>query len=209
MTWKDFLQIRLSENWGIEISLGPALIAVLIVVGGIAWLYFRKSTKHFELVELEVRLGNLGRIKIRPSYEDVQVAHKAWTELVTRKAAITFEENHDVIVEVYDSWYELFGRMRNLVKEIPARKIRLSDDTRELVRVLVEALNRGLRPHLTKWQAKFRKWYQTELEKESQETPQEIQRRYPEYGQLVAELKTVNEQIVEYADLLKRVSQGK
>jgi hypothetical protein len=209
MTWKDFLQIRLSESWGIEISLGPALIAVLIVVGGIAWLYFRKSTKHFELVELEVRLGNLGRVKIRPSYEDVQVAHKAWTELVTRKAAITFEENHDVIVEVYDSWYELFGRMRNLVKEIPARKIRLSDDTRELVRVLVEALNRGLRPHLTKWQAKFRKWYQTELEKKSQETPQEIQRRYPEYSQLVAELKTVNEQIVEYADLLKRVSQGK
>src|SRR5205807_2700637 len=108
----------------------------------------------------QVQLGGIGTVKIRPSYEDIQVAHQAWIELVTRKAALPFEERNDVIAEVYDSWYALFREMRNLTKTIPAERVRGSKDTQALVRLLVDALNHGLRPHLTKWQARFRRWYE-------------------------------------------------
>src|SRR5258708_4139756 len=128
--------------------------------------------------------------------------------MATRKAGLAFDEKNGVMTEVYDSWHELFGRLRELVKEIPAQKLRSSKDTRELVRLLVEALNNGLRPHLTRWQARFRRWYSDQLDTQKEATPRDIQRQYPQYSQLVEELKTVNLQIVEYAQVLKRISQG-
>jgi hypothetical protein len=87
---------------------------------------------------------------------------------------------NDVIAEVYDSWYELFGRMRDLVKEIPVQRLRSSPDTRKVVRLMVDAPNNGLRPHLTEWQARFRRWYEAQLETQKEATPQDIQRQYPE-----------------------------
>ena len=149
--------------------------------------------------------GESQRGKQRPPS---QVAHKAWVELVTRKAALPFEEDHDVIYEVYNSWYALFQEMRNLVKTIPAEKVRDSKDTQELVRLLVDALNKGLRPHLTQWQAKFRHWYEEALKKSSGKSPQEVQREYPNYRELVDDLIRVNKQLVEYAVVIKRIAQG-
>jgi len=211
MTWRDLLYARLTEAWGVQVTLGFALIVVLLVSFGVyclvKFLILRRRLR-FEIVDAEIELGGIGKIKIRPSYEEVQIAHKAWTELATRKAALLFDEENDVVVEVYNSWCELFGRMRDLVKEIPAQKLRSSRDTRQLVRLLVEALNKGLRPHLTRWQAKFRRWYEAQLKEHQGAAPQVIQRQFPEYGELVKDLKVVNQQIVEYAEVLRRISQG-
>jgi hypothetical protein len=211
MTWRDLLHIRLTETWGIQVTLGLALIVVLLVLLGaycvVRFVILRKRLG-FEVVDAEIALGGIGRIKIKPSYEEVQIAHEAWTELATRKAALLFDEENDVIVEVYNSWYELFGRTRDLVKEIPAQKLRSSRDTRELVRLLIDALNMGLRPHLTRWQARFRRWYEAQLKAQEGVSPQAIQRQFPEYDALVKDLKAVNQQIVEYADVLRKISQG-
>ncbi len=71
----------------------------------------------------------------------------------------------------------------------------------------MRALNEGLRPHLTKWQAKFRRWYDSEVASEDHKgrSPQEIQRLYPEYGELVADLRKVNEEFVRFADSLEKI----
>jgi hypothetical protein len=169
----------------------------------------RSPTSRLSVVEAEVQLGGIGRVKLRPHYEDIQVAHKAWVELVTRKAALPFDKDHDVINEVYNSWYALFQEMRSLAKSIPADRVRASKDTRELVRLLVDALNNGLRPHLTKWQAKFRHWYEEALKEGAQKSPQEIQRDFPQYQELVDELVNVNKQLVDYADVIRRIAHGK
>lgn len=211
MTSRDILLVRLTEAWGVEVSFGPVFILIVLVLTALYFILrfiLLKRRERFEVVAAEIKLGNIGGITIRPSYEEVQIAHKAWTELATRKAALVFDEEDDVVAEVYNSWYELFGRMRDLVKEVPARKLRSSPDTRELVRLLVDALNNGLRPHLTKWQAKFHRWYETQLESQKGIAPQAIQRQFPEYQALVKDLKAVNKQIVEYADVLRRISQG-
>ena len=167
-----------------------------------------RRRSEFAVVEAELKLGGIGKVKIRPSYEDVQIAYRAWVELVTRKAALPFDEENDVIVEVYDSWYQLFGRIRDLIKEIPAQKLRSSRDTQELVKIMVDALNKGLRPHLTRWQARFRRWYEIQLAAQQDVPPQTLQRQFPGYDTLVKDLKAINQQILDYAELLRRISQG-
>jgi len=211
MTWKDLLHLKVGDHFGLTIEAGP-LFLVIFIVGLVALFLYRRyrspKSADWSVVDAEVALGGIGKVRIRPSYEDMQIAHKAWVELVTRKAGLLFDEEHDVIAEVYDSWYALFKEMRILAKEIPAEKLHNSKDTQELVRLLVDALNLGLRPHLTKWQAKFRHWYKLALKQDEGKSPQEIQKQYPQYQELVDDLKKVNKQIVNYAYVIKQIAQG-
>jgi len=213
MTWKDLLEVKITDQYGVLVGLGPIVViaAIVVAVGVLFWHIYRwQKFCNLTVIEAEISLGSIGKVKIKPSNEDGRVAHKAWVELITRKAAIPFDEQHDVIVEVYDSWYALFKEIRYLTKEIPAETLRSSKDTKELVRILVKALNSGLRPHLTQWQAKFRRWYKTEIEKDenSSKSPQEIQMLYPRYAELVADLKQVNTQVMEYAKVIQRIAHG-
>lgn len=210
MHMTDILQVRLTDQWGLDIFVSPVLWAILLLFLLLAWGVKRHFLKRaWEPVEVNISIGNIGKVTIRPNHEIVRVAHQAWTELVTRKAGLLFDEDHDVIVEVYNSWYELFSEFRNLTKSIPAEKIREFEDARRLVDIMICALNKGLRPHLTQWQAKYRRWYTSEADKHQEKTPQEIQRSYPDYKVLVEDLKKVNQQMVEFAEALRNIGHGK
>ncbi|MFC1968163.1 hypothetical protein ACFLVX_02080 [Chloroflexota bacterium] len=211
MNWKEIISITITDKYSLTIDVGPLLILLVVALASWIIIYYliRGRIRWPSVVEANIRLGGIGEVKIRPSYEDIQIAHKAWVELVTRKAALPFDEQHDVIYEVYDSWYDLFQEMRALAKAIPAEKVRSSKSTRDLVHLLVDALNNGLRPHLTRWQARFRVWYDQALSKNPGKCPQDIQRVFPQYKELVEDLLTVNKQLVEYADFIKRIAQGK
>ncbi len=209
-SWRDIFTIKLTDAYSLAIEVGPILYA-LGIAAGVAMARRRRGRRppSWSAVEAEVQLGGIGAVKIRPSYEDIQIAHRAWVELVTRKAALPFDEDHDVIREVYNSWYALFQEMRSLAKAIPAEKVRRSKDTRELVRLLVDALNRGIRPHLTQWQARFRHWYDEAIRSIPERSPQEVQRDYPQYQELVDDLKKVNRELVAYAEVIREIAHGK
>lgn len=208
MAWKELLHIWLSDHFSLNIEVGVVLIVIFAIV--IILILFLKWLMCNELVfgetELNITLGGIGSVKIKPSHEVAQVAHKAWSELITRKAGLQFDPEHDVVVEVYNSWYQLFGEMRSLIKEIPASHLK-KGNTKKLIDLLVDSLNKGMRPHLTKWQAKFRRWYDAELKKElnADKTPQEIQKQYPHYGDLVGELTLINQQLVAYTLEIKKL----
>lgn len=209
MNCSNILSLKMAENWGVDISLGPIMWLILMV--GLAAILIRyrirsKATR-WDPVEIVVPFVG-GKVKIVPNYDVLRIAHQAWTEIITRKAGLEFEEDHDVIVEVYNSWYDLFKETRSLIKTIPAHKLRESRDARQLVTILVTVLNEGLRPHLTRWQARFRRWYAQELERKPDVALQEIQREYSEYQTLVNDLKRVNSQMVDFAKQLQKISQG-
>ena len=145
-----------------------------------------------------------GEYKIQPNYKNLEIAHRIYVELITRKAAVPFVEEHDVIAEVYDSWYYLFGIIRKEIKEISGETLYHEGESDELVRMASDILNEGLRPHLTKYQARFRKWYKEEWENSNGKSPQEIQKGYPDYDALVKDLKTVNGYLIDYKDQLKK-----
>ena len=76
----------------------------------------------------------------------------------------------------------------------------------DLIELTEKVLNKGLRPHLTTWQAKYRKWYENELVNNTEDTPQELQRRYPHYDELVDDLIKTNMRMIEYKKLMKKIA---
>ena len=163
--------------------------------------YFRRKVK---VVSLNIEIGNIGNITLELNKEVSKIAHKTWVEIMTRKVGLIFEEDKDVIVEVYNSWYKLFEIIRELLKSVEPNK--KDKNVEMLENILIRVLNEGLRPHLTEWQAKFRRWYDIELKKEEDRkiSPQEIQRRYEKYDDLVKDLKSTNEKMVQFAKELEK-----
>jgi len=212
--WKEVLSIQFDENWAMLFKISPLLLAFL-AIGLFILLFLKKSNgkiwHRYDVVEGEIPIVGLGKVKIKPNNDTIKIAYQAWTELITRKVALPFEEENDVIVEVYNSWYSAFGILRELAKSIPAHKLRKDQNTSTLVTVMLNVLNNGLRPHLTKWQAKFRSWYDFEKKECAKErlSPQEIQRKYPEYEALIDDMKNVNDIMVKYAEWLQEIVVGK
>jgi hypothetical protein len=207
----DLLRLYISGHTVmLEVSFWVLAGALIIVVGLKFFVWNRKSLFHkYELVKLNVQLGNVGSVELRPNNEDVQIAHRIWTELMTRKAAQPIDIEHDVIVEIYDSWYALFGRVRKLISDIPGHMLRREKSTQELVKIATQTLNNGLRPHLTRWQARFRHWYANCPEGVREKCPQDCQRQFPDYDLLIEDIKKVNGQLIQYAGELEKIIHGR
>ena len=184
-----------------------AVVFTLVLVLGISFLmkqcFNYVNKKSVTIDEVNLGIGN-SSVKFSYSKKDQEIAYKIWVELSTRKIGLRFDKENDVIKEVYDSWYKFFETARELLKDIPGNRIPYSGD---LIELTEKVLNIGLRPHLTKWQAKYRRWYEEELKRNSG-TPQDIQKKYPEYDALVEDLIETNEKMIEYKKLMKRIAFG-
>lgn len=197
------------EGWNtIIFRLNWIALVVIILVIFIMPLLLKQcfrfvGKKSINVDEVNLGIGN-SSVKLSYNKKDQEIAYKLWIELSTRKIGIKFDEENDVIKEVYDSWYEFFKIARELLKEIPSSRIQYSQ---ELIKLVENVLNIGLRPHLTKWQAKYRKWYDEEL-KNSNQTPQEIQKKYTEYSSLVTDLIETNNRMIEYKRLMEKIAFG-
>jgi len=204
----NLLRIYLTDKYslGFEVSIIVWVALFLLIL---LLFFWRRWDKQIHTVEVNVNLGGLGCMKICPTWEDVQIAHQIWTELVTRKAAIPVDPENDVIAEIYDSWYALFQRTRQLVGDIPGKCIRREKSTQQLVKIATDSLNLGLRPHLTKWQARYRNWWRNSDEALKNSTPQEHQKKFPQYDELVKEMLDVNKQMIDYAAQLEKIVKGK
>jgi len=102
----------------------------------------------------------------------------------------------------------MFGRVRQLISDIPGQLLRKEESTQKLVRIATQTLNDGLRPHLTQWQARFRNWYAQHAEDLKTKTPQEVQRAFPQYSLLIDDMKKVNAQLIQYARELEKIIHG-
>ncbi len=202
----ELIYIEIS-NLHVQVNLSLWLLLALSVLLAL-YLFLSKGTfiPHAD-VELNVNLGAFGSIIIKPNTEVRQIAYNAWVELKTRKAGLPIDKERDVIIEIYTSWYELFTELRRLLKNIPASKLS-NPETKKLVNLMVESLNEGLRPHLTEWHAKYARWYQEALENEKNHnlTPQQIQRKYPEYDELLFNMLDINKQLVSYTAELEKLA---
>jgi hypothetical protein len=206
----DLMNFSYDAATGFSVSLHWIVIVISVLVAAIwllvRWKYLGERYAEFEIDEAEIGIGN-HKVKIKPSEQDLQIAYQLWVELNTRKIGLKIDKENDVITELYNSWYEFFHISRELIKSIPVRKVRANKSTRELIDLSFKILNEAIRPHLTKWQAKFRKWYEAEKEKEENNnlTPQELQKRYPEYEELEKDLLHVNEVLISYKEVLEKL----
>lgn len=189
------------------------VIILCILAAIVVWVIFKKKRAGInqEIDSVTIKFGGLPEAVIKINRDTQKIAFSAYTELVTRKIALPFDQQYDVIEDVYKSWYQVFSTIRELIKQIPAHHITTSDDTRKLVQVLINLLNNGLRPHLTKWHAQYRRWYEIALREEGNrsKSPQEIQREYPKYGELVADMKGVNADFQQLASQLRNLAEAR
>lgn len=177
---------------------GILAFAFFIFMWSRGWRPFR-GVHEFEIDEAELGVGNQ-KVKLRANRDDLRVAYQLWVELSTRKIGLPIDYDDDVIVEIYDSWYQFFGITRDLIKDIPPSKLRNGESIQGLIQLAIDVLNEGLRPHLTRWQARFRRWYDNELAKPENllVEPQELQKRFPRYAELRADMELVNARLMYY-----------
>lgn len=189
----------------VNIWFAIGIIAAIILLSiAFPWVRNVLFRDQYEVDEVELGIGS-GKVTLKPNHEDLQIAYGLWVELQTRKLGLRFDEEHDVVIEVYNSWYEFFRITRDLIKSVPIAKIRARESTQLLVSISIDILNKAIRPHLTKWQARFRHWYEVERQKASDASPQEVQKKFPQYRELVSELKNTNLRLVAYAKMLTTI----
>ena len=184
-----------------------ALAIALVIISAMLVARRRWSARRisdFEIDAAEVGIGDF-KISFKPNDTDRQIAYSIWVELSTRKIGLPIDLENDVISEVYDSWYNFFGVTRELVKTIPVSKVR-QDSTGKIVMLSIEVLNEGLRPHLTKWQARYRRWYEHQIQNHFEKSPQEIQKDFPEYEALCSELLSVSNRLIKYREKMNELA---
>lgn len=209
MNKTSLIEITLKDLKTLSISINVWIFVLLIVLTFIAikvmkYLVNYAIISSIDIEEVELGIGG-SKVKLKYNRKEKEIAYKLWVELNTRKLGLPYDEDYDVITEVYDSWYKAFEITRQLIKEIPANHIHRSS---ELIRITTRVLNVGLRPHLTRWQAKYRRWYNIALcaPENASLTPQEIQKKYPEYNALLEDLLITNKRLIKYKGIVEKMA---
>ena len=201
----------LSEDWEVSLHLDTLPLMAAIVTITIAWFlakwWMGRRFPQFEIDTTEFGFGD-HKVSFKPNNVDRQIAYSIWVELSTRKVGLPIDLNDDVIAEIYDSWYAFFGVTRELIKDIPVSKLR-HDSTGTIINLSMEVLNEGLRPHLTKWQARFRHWYDHQMSTKNDVCPQDVQTNFPEFEQLSSDLLEVNRRLQNYRKRMYQLVTGK
>ena len=195
------------ENWyTLAITFNWAAIVLLFILALVISFIIKIISKHINKNSIEINGAEIGigdsKISLVVNKKDQEIAYKIWVELSTRNIH-DFDEDDDVIIEIYNSWYQLFGITRSLLEEIPASRIPYS---KELIDLVNNMLNLGLRPHLSKWQAKYRSWYKSHIEDLEKMTPQEYQKEYPEYEALLKDVLATNSKMLSYKRYMYKIA---
>lgn len=211
----DLIKLIINDNLVLNLFVHKALIYLLVVWVILVFLYKVCLKKKLHKGKFKVNQATIGtgssEIVITPNYQVIQIAYKLWVELSTRKLGLPIDLDNDVISEIYKSWYKFFEITRELIKEIPAEDAQ-DKETQKLITISMDVLNEAIRPHLTKWQARFFHWYDKYVEEnKSNISPQEIQKgfncsEYKNcYSELVTDLLDVNSKLIEYKNLLEQI----
>jgi hypothetical protein len=205
------LSLSIGADYSLSLVANPWLLggiaALCVVFYAVRFWTNGWLRPYFEIDRAEIGIGS-GKLSFRPNVADEQIAYAIWVELSTRKIGLPIDLKHDVIWEIYDSWHTFFSVTRELIKDIPVNKIR-NDSTKKIVMLSIRVLNEGLRPHLTTWHARFRHWYERELQKAGDDIdPQSIQAKYPRFAELEEDLLDVNAKLIRYREKMQELVLG-
>ena len=202
----SLFSLEISNDLGFSFTLSLWIALLIAVAIGLFWLVrYVWHLRHAAWGEIEFSACGV-KSKFYPDYTEKQIAYEIWVELSTRKIGLPIDLEDDVIIEVYDSWYRFFSISRELIRKIPAQKLN-SKGTKFIVDVSLKILNQQLRMHLTKWQARYRKWHETQ-DLTNPRDPQDVQKDFPQYEHLTANMLMVNKSLIECRKEMYRLATG-
>ncbi|HST30676.1 MAG TPA: hypothetical protein VLK27_07540 [Chthoniobacterales bacterium] len=99
----------------------------------------------------------------------------------------------DNLTRVYSAAYRMFGRIRELMCELPAHEFGKDGSIAAIYEALNSVLNTTLRPHLTEWPERYEDWRKNfgKTTKGKKLSPQEMQQMFPERPAIQRDLKDV------------------
>ena len=197
------------EVWDIVGGLNCAAIFTLFIfLAGLIAVVVVKCFRRLQIKSASLNVPfKIGSITFETTPTDRIIAWKAYVQLVTRKAALPFDDKHDVIEDVYASMYSLFDTSRDLLSNLPPRSFENPDG---ISAILLRVINDGLRPHLTRWQSDFRSWMDIARKNDEFQgmSPVALQKLYPDYQKLVEDLRFTNTELIKLADELYLIARG-
>ena len=199
-------------------EISAAIVTVFEVIGsGILWLgmfigvilsiacwyFFLRRQYRTAQITLSLPFG-LGNVVYEASDQDRVLAWKMYVQLKTRKAALLFDEEFDIISNVHDSLHDIFAVTRDLLSEIRPYH---GETQKNIADFVLRVLNDGIRPHLTQWHAAFRGWWDNAntVTENSRKSPGDLQKEFPQHKELVSDLKRMNDELAKYAEELLEV----
>lgn len=193
----DLSSVLSSGHFWVGLGVGALLVAIACLPG-------LRGRARSMAVSLPFGLGS---VTYELTSEDRGIAWRMYVQLVTRKAALPLDEEHDVVADVYTSLYELFSVTRDILSSMNPADI---SRRKGVADVILRTLNDGLRPHLTRWNASYRRWWELQLADDANNgyTPQELQRNFPRFGDLVEDLKRTNTELSRFADELLAIARA-
>ncbi len=107
------------------IAFAIAIALLFIIILGLKKASFFLGCYSVNIDEASLGIGN-NSVTVKFNKQDQEIAYKLWVELTTRKIALLYDKENDVVEEVFNSWYQFFGIARDLLKEIPASRLAYS-----------------------------------------------------------------------------------
>ena len=209
-SFATIISLSLNRDFSLSFTFNAVVIIFFVfVIAIILWVkwYINSRVPNFEIDTADIGIGS-HKISFKPNIRDQEIAYKIWVELSTRKIGLPIDLEHDVISEIYDSWYNFFSITRELIKDIPVNKVK-NQSTRKIITLSIDVLNEVLRPHLTTWQARFRRWYDIQLASATDDAdPQSIQAKYPKFADLKKDILIVNQRLIRYREKMKELVLG-
>ena len=139
--------------------------------------------------------------EINVTKREQKIAWQLYCELGTRVGVVEFVETEDLIIECLNSWYEFFQFAREKLKSLEPKKKKFA---KNLISIVLNLLNDQMRPFLRKWHGQFRHFW--EQEADSKVNPIERQQTFPQYPDLLKEMKETQEKLKQTASALFKIA---
>ena len=93
------IEVHTTSGLGLAIESLAWLIVTYVAICIVILLkrIYGACRARYKVVRLNIRLGNIGEIELQPTLEDIQIAHKIWVELITRKAAMPIDIENEAV----------------------------------------------------------------------------------------------------------------
>jgi len=137
-----------------------------------------------------------------------QLAYTFYMDMTNRKVALPIDWDNDTLSDIYASWKTFFDNSVALLKHFPVKQ---AVEARSVIQLLQEVLHQVLRPHLTRWQAAYRRWHDTHNPRKEfrKLRPQDVQRHYPQFTALRSDFEATQTKVTDYARKLESLIYAK
>jgi hypothetical protein len=181
--------------------IGTSILGAFL--GGCLLGWFSRRISRLKATEVNVNIPfGIGSLKLNVDSATEKAAWLLYVELKTRIATQALDSNDGLLREALTSLYKIFEISRQILKDA-GPDIGMEDDS--VGGIVMNVLNKGLRPFTAKWHPELEKWESERPENKSKKAHEEEWTRKDEMRQQLNDLRT---DLIKYAEELGKIAKS-